>query len=335
LDIERTPFLIKNENVLQNLTRFGANLIAKGNYLYAVSAQGTLHVLDLRGKVLGKLDLTEGRSTKILTVTSPVIAEYDNNIYIGTNKGIYVASIQDPQNPKYQNFWGTPGNLNKVTSGLLVERARLYFGCEDGKLYCFSIGQNGIQDKSEKSYDTKGLKIYATPSYYNFSDKEYILYACTKTLFCLDQDFKLLWKFETPVHDSDGGEISSGSDFRASPLAIPIPDTIIGRVFAVDIDGDYYCLSLKDGKELWRHNMNTDAGKGCWGTPALVNTTVYMASKNGKIIAKNLLDPSKDAHNNLFEYVNPHDFEAPPFYIKDAKMVLFLDIRGQIIAFTP
>jgi outer membrane protein assembly factor BamB len=85
-----------------------------------------------------------------LTVTSPVIAEYDNNIYIGTNKGIYVASIQDPQNPKYQNFWGTPGNLNKVTSGLLVERARLYFGCEDGKLYCFSIGQNGIQDKSEK-----------------------------------------------------------------------------------------------------------------------------------------------------------------------------------------
>lgn len=315
-----------NKSILKNVDSYGTPILVEDDkFAYFCSLSGIVYKVDRASNLQNSLQI-QGKNIKIPYGNSMAI--FDGKLYIATNKGVAVIETRGNE-LKQIDFWNTPGSLNSVFTGILITQGRIYFGCEDQNIYSFKIGSKGIDTNSKIIFKADGA-IWATPHTYD----RHILVTSKSNIYCLDGELNKIWSFNTELRSNDGEIITKGTVFRAPVVVAADSDNDVrGRVFAVDEDGDFFCLNLKTGKLFWRGTFDTASTRGVKGTPALVNSVVYCGTEDGRIIAKNLFD--KNGKEFLFQYDNQEGFRSSPLYLPSKKLILFFDLKSRIIAFEP
>ncbi len=314
-----TPF--GNKKILENIASFGAPvLVLDDKFVFVITNAGMLYKMDRTSSVIDSLQILDKSKKSIKIQHSNTMAVFDKFLYIACTKGIVVIDISTKK-MKLHDFWSTPTDFNGISTGLLIHKSRLFFGCEDQSFYMFQLADKGLEIGTKKTFLAK-QPIWARLSSY----ENYIVGTSKKYIYGFDLDLNKIW-------ESNIDEEGDGSIFRGAPVIATDPDeNTVGRVFAVNEDGEFYCLKLKSGELLWKGSfINTASGKGVKNDPLLVGTTVYYAFEDGKIVAKNLLD--EQAEPPLFKYENYEGFTLAPLHIPSKKLILFLDINKRITAF--
>lgn len=172
----------------------------------------------------------------------------------------------------------------------------IYFGCEDGLVYCLNLS-SGLELWSS---ETSG-PIWSTPA---VSDG--IVYIGSKDgfLYAFDAfDGRPLWSFQTNasvysspavyerrlVFGSLDGHIYclsalNGSllwSFKTDGPVYSSPAITESRVYIGSDGGSLYCLSIDDGSLIWRLRL----GAPISSSPALLNDNLYVAAYDGYLYA--------------------------------------------------
>ena len=181
-----------------------------------------------------------------------------------------------------------------IWSSPALYRGLIYFGCENGLVYCLNF-TDGVEVWVA---ETSG-PIWSTPA---VSDG--IVYIGSKDgcLYAFDAlDGELLWSFRAngSIYSSPavyGGLVVFGSldgyvycldayngslrwSFATRGPIYSSPAVADGRVYIGSEDGSIYCLDIDDGGLIWRLRL----GAPISSSPALADGNLYVASYDGRL----------------------------------------------------
>ena len=235
---------------------------------------------------------------------SPLVVE--GRILFGSHDGrLYCLNLEGEPLWVYSTW-----PLEGVTPTLYVEAGRggaiwsspaydgglLYFGCEDGWVYCLNL-TSGVEVWSSAT----SASIWSTPAVCGgvvyIGSKDGSLYAFNAS------DGRLLWSFETdgPLYSSpavyEGRTILGSLDghvyclnalngslmwsFEAEGPLYSSPTVAEGRAYVGSEDGCLYCLDVDGGGLLWRLRLGAPVSS----SPALVDGNLYVATYDGRLHA--------------------------------------------------
>ena len=143
-----------------------------------------------------------------------------------------------------------------IWSAPAVSDAVVYVGSKDGCLYAF----NAVDGSRLWSFQTNG-SIYSSPAVY---EGLIVFGSMDGFVYCLDAlNGSLRWSFET------GGPVYSS------------PAIADGGVYVGGEDGYLYCLDVDEGRLLWRLRVGAPIST----SPALADGNLYVASYDGRLYA--------------------------------------------------
>jgi outer membrane protein assembly factor BamB len=305
-------------------------VVADGT-LFLGSMEGKLVALDISSQsrlwpdVLLETEPTGGgfgcapASTTVAIYGSPVVA--GELVYVGGYNGKIYAFSSGSGALRW--VYPRQGKRQPIVGGIVVSQGRVYFGCSDGKVYVldaetgdeewdFTTGDkiwstpvidgdtlfiasfdkklyaiNAMTGKGKWEFDTgevdTGGAIASTPLVYN--DTVYIgsfdrhIYAVSAT------DGSLIWK----------SEVEAGSWFWAKPVVYN------NTIYAGNLDGKVYILNAGTGDEVVDA---IDLGSPISSWPVLVDSTIIIASEDGRIRAIDTSNNQKSEFKNLGEKIN-------------------------------
>jgi len=148
------------------------------------------------------------------------------------------------------------GNLEPIVSGLVVSGGRVYFGCNDGKVYALSA------DDLRKEWEFQtGDEVWSTPVV--SGETVYVSYFDKKVYALNAVDGTKKWHFE-----AGGGIVST-------PLVYN--DT----VYIGSFDRHIYAVDAADGSLKWRSEVEAD--KWFWAQPVAYDNVIYAPNLDGKV----------------------------------------------------
>lgn len=157
----------------------------------------------------------------------------DRKVFFGSGKGDFLSSAPEPRGTVYalsleygKVFWSRelPDAVMTCIAYKEIEgKARVFFGCKDGKLYCLSA-----EDGSELWAFASSAPILSSPA---VTDKRVVFGSDDGRLYCLDATSgKLLWSLEV------GKRVEGASRFFSSPLVSG------GRIFTGTTEFKFLCI---------------------------------------------------------------------------------------------
>lgn len=219
--------------------------LALGDIIFAPTRSGDLYVIDYQtgaGIGTGRLGPAMEHSPSI-----------DNNyLYAGFNLGnkTFLAFNLRFARKKYTLSYP------HVTTSPLIVNDRIYFGTDDGVLYCLSKS-NG---REEWSFSTRA-PIHSSPA----AHQSIIVFGDDKGwLYALDAQRGIL-KWETPLE---------GTIF-AHPV---IDDSLI---FIGTVSGNMYCLNLMNGKVVWKKSVSGAIYSGV----SVYKNVIYFGNNAHQVVA--------------------------------------------------
>ncbi|MCK4593463.1 PQQ-like beta-propeller repeat protein, partial [bacterium] len=194
---------------------------------------------------------------------------------------------------------------DSMTSSPYHWNGRVYFGAEDGYLYCVDAETgHGLW-----KHDT-GAPVIAEVL---VADGRVYVGSCDNAMWCFDAETgKRLWRFGTD-HYVGGGVTCSG-----------------GKIYFGSYDHHAYCLDAATGEEVWR--FETDAW--VFSTPFVYEGRVYLGSLDGYLYC---LDAETGSPLWKFEtkgevYSSPYVWEGKVYFGSDDTWLRCLDAgTGDVI----
>ena len=167
-------------------------------------------------------------------------------------------------------------NLESIVGGLVVSEGRVYFGCDDGKVYALDV------DEFRKEWEFQtGDKVWSTPV---VSGETVYVSSFDKKVYALNvADGTEKWHFET-----EGGIVST-------PLVYN--DT----VYIGSFDRHIYAVDAADGSLRWRSEVEAD--KWFWAQPIAYDNIIYAPNLDGKVY---MLDTESG-----YEVAVPAELDSP------------------------
>lgn len=216
---------------------------------------------------------------------------------------------------------------DRIVSSPIVHENTVYCGSNDGKVYAWNGGTGALQ----WSYQTGG-RVWARPLAVG---QKILVGSLDKVLYCLDaRTGALLWSLEidgsiytaaAPAEESsvivgtNGGTLyrvntASGKTIwkRSFSPIYSSPLVSDGKIFFGCRDGEFYCLSLEDGKIWWSYSTGADIRSSPWSS----GETVYIGSYDGKMYAiskgRGRREWSYDTNSKI--YATPHGADGRLFF---------------------
>lgn len=203
--------------------------------------------------------------------------------------------INDPSNAEYDFIWRFMAD-DAITSSPLVHDGKVYFGSQDGNVYCI--------------YSCIGTEIdhYATSGPVSSSpiiEEEYLYVGSEDgNLYCINTDpFGHTWTYPTGasvrsspaisnnivVIGNDDGDVygvhaNNGSIIWSYPTGAPVRSSPViydNKVYVGAEDGTMHCINLNDGSYVWQYAT----GDSIIGTPTIQDNILVFGTTNGHVFA--------------------------------------------------
>ena len=238
--------------------------------------------------------------------TTPLVR--DDTVYFGAFTGEVFALSLETGEP---DVWDLPFDTeDNIIAGLAASETTLYVGTDEGFLYALDL-ETGLEEDNPNNPFDAGDRIWAAPL---LSDGVLYVASVNGKLFALDAEtFEPLWNapFEAgqglisdPVL-ADGAILVGGIDrelhavdaktgrerwsFKADNWFWGQPLVVDGIVYAPNLDGRLFALSLADGARVW--DAPFKAEEGIRSKPVLVDGTLVIIDRKGNAYG---LDPEED-----------------------------------------
>lgn len=200
--------------------------------------------------------------------------------FIAVNKhtGKVVWKRSDPGKNILNGQWSSPAY------GVIAGTPQAIFGGGDGWCYSFEATTGELLWKfnlnpPDAVYKSHGggtkTAIVSTPVI--FDDKVYLASGDDPEsgtgpghLYCIDATKR------GDISESGKAWHVGGEDFGRTISNVAIAD---GLLYAADLSGYLYCFEVANGKQVWKHDMMA----GVWGSPAVIDGKVFLASTDGEV----------------------------------------------------
>jgi outer membrane protein assembly factor BamB len=296
--------VISSPTVVDDIVYFGST----DGYIYAVDAWN--------GNLIWKFKTGASIESSVAVVNGCV--------YTGGDDG-YVYCL-DPYSGalKWKTFVDgnkefTFGNLVLKSSPAVADGA-VYIGSLDGYLYALDWNTGDILWKTQAAGPIESSPAYADGAVYFTAEEPY-----TGMVYKLDAANGVVqWNFSIAYRPSfTGGNQMLGS-----------PSVAAGRVFASSNWGDYYCLDINSGAELW-HFYDDTATEFIVSSPIWVDGIVYLIDKFDLAAVNGTTGSaiwSKYTGDEL--YVSPSYADGKVYMVTSQRHIFVLDVtnRGDVIA---
>jgi outer membrane protein assembly factor BamB len=187
---------------------------------------------------------------------------------------------------------------DSMTSSPYCSGGRVYFGAEDGYLYCVDAGNGHGLWKHRTGGPIIGEVLVA--------DGRVYVGSCDDALWCFDAlTGKRLWRFGTGHYV--GGGVTCAD----------------GRVYFGSYDHHAYCLDAVTGEEVWR--FETDAW--VFSTPFVAGGRVYFGSLDGRLycLRAETGEPLWSFETGGEVYSSPYVYEGRVYFGSDDTWLRCLD----------
>lgn len=251
-----------------------SSVAVDGNNLYVASLNGKVIGLDAtnRNKLFRDIELTITSSGGFLSCSpssspqyiygTPVVA--GNMIFVTT----YTGKVYAYDSAKAIEQWSYPenGSVASIVGGAVYADGKLYFGCNDGKVY--AINATSGQQTPTAVWNTPfatGNKIWSTP--------------------VISGDTLLVASFDKKIYAIN---LSNGIEkwhFETNGAIINTPVIKDGIAYFGSFDRYFYAVNISNGQLVWK--SQAPAGKWFWANPVIVGNTIYAPNIDGKIYVFN------------------------------------------------
>jgi outer membrane protein assembly factor BamB len=227
-----------------------------GNFIFVGSQGGHLYCFEAdTGKVRWRF--------KGHRMFKASVCLYNNRIYVGNVDNYLRCLDANTGHVLWKLRWS-----RDLDSSACVQNGKLYIAGESGYARCLNPDTGALIWKTFVDGINRGPKggSYGAETSPAVADGEYYCATYDGILFSLDAATgKERWRAKT------------GDDTDSSPVIYK------DRVYAAAENKYPYvqCFSRKDGKKLWE----AKGPGGFWGTPAVVDDTVYIGSHGGQFVA--------------------------------------------------
>jgi outer membrane protein assembly factor BamB len=203
----------------------------------------------------------------------------DGVVYVGSDAGNLHAIDLATGKPKWKYITGVGANLPSIRAAPAIHGNNIYVGDVEGIFHCVSA------DKGQKRWTFAANGEITSGA--NFAGDAILFASHDETLYCLNLDGKLRWKFKTegPVYGS-----------------LTIAD---GKTFVAGCDSQLHVLDLGKGTQL----KTVDLGGQSGATSAVADEHLYVGTMTNQFLA---IDLKKDAVDWTFAHKRAREFYASP-----------------------
>ncbi len=295
-------------------------------------------------------------------ISSPSV--FDDIVYFGSTDGYIYAVDAWTGNLIWKYQTGAP-----VESSVAVANGWVYTGGDDGYVYCLDPHSGALKWKTfvdgNKEFTFGNLVLKSSPA---VADGAVYIGSLDGYLYALDWNTgAILWqtKANGPIESSpayaDGAvyftaeepttgmvykldaatgavqwnfSIAYRPSFTGGNQMLGSPSVADGRVFASSNWGDYYCLDVNSGAELW-HFYDVTATEFIVSSPIWVDGIVYLIDKFDLAAVNGTTGSaiwSKYTGDEL--YVSPSYADGKVYMVTSQRHIFVLDVtnRGNVIA---
>ncbi len=216
------------------------------------------------------------------------VGGYDGRVYTVNSTSGYRERVYPPD-----------GNLEPIVSGLVVSGGRVYFGCNDGKVY--ALGADEL--RKEWEFQT-GDKVWSTP--------------------VVNGETVYVSSFDKKVYALSAADGTEKWHFEAEGAIVSAPLVYNDTVYIGSFDRHIYALDAADGSLRWRSEVEAD--KWFWAQPVAYDNVIYAPNLDGKVY---MLDAK-----NGYEVAGPVELGSPvsssPVVVGDK--VIIASQEGRVFA---
>jgi len=247
--------------------------VCSDSNIFVASIEGRLFGFDKQdGKPLWQSYQLDSSNSSVAVYSTPEV--YNDLVYLaGYNGKVFTISIESG----YRGLvFPDNDSLKPIIGGLTVSGGKVFFGCNDGNVYCL----NADELRKEWEFPT-GDRIWSTPV---ISEDTLFVSSFDNNIYALDaSDGSELWRFE------------AGGAFASTPL---IHD---GTVYAGSFDRHVYALDATNGNLKWRSEVEAD--KWFWTQVVAHNDIIYAPNLDGRIYILNA--------DSGYEVDDPVELDSP------------------------
>jgi outer membrane protein assembly factor BamB len=161
------------------------------------------------------------------------------------------------------------GYIAPIVSGLTISGNKIYFGTNDGLLYCLdTLGK----EKWSAPFKAGG-QIWSTP--------------------IVDNDLVVFGAFDKKVYALDAATGAKKWEFLTGATVVSTAAAQDGIIYIGSLDSKLYAISEKDGSQIWSYK----ADNWIWAKPIYLKGVVYAPTMGNKVFG---LDAKSGA--NVHEY---------------------------------
>ena len=253
--------------------------------IFVASIEGRLFGLNKSdGKPLWQSYQIQSSNNGVAVYSTPTV--YQDLVYVAGYDGrVYTVSIESG----YRGLvFPDKDNLKPIIGGLSISDGKVFFGCNDGNVYCL----NADELRKEWEFQT-GDKVWSTP--------------------VISEDTVFISSFDHNIYALDATDGTEKWHFEADGAFVSTPIIYNDTLYVGCFDRHVYAIDAENGALKWRSEVEAD--KWFWSQIAAHNDVIYAPNLDGKIYILNA--------DSGYEEADPVELDSP---ISSSPVVVGSDI---------